>query len=181
MTSDPLPIFRYHPDPTSTGSVQPSTNECAACGVARAFVYTGPVYAADELVDELCPWCIADGTAAEAFDAAFTDVGFGVPDAVPDAVRTEVSQRTPGFAGWQQEHWLYHCDDAGAYLGRVGYAELVAHADALEMVLHEHDPYGWTAEQSQAYVRGLDADGDATAYLFRCLHCDAHLAYSDMA
>jgi uncharacterized protein CbrC (UPF0167 family) len=50
--------------------------------------------------------------------AEFTDVGVGVPNDVPQAVLEEVSQRTPGFLGWQQERWLYHCSDAAAFLGR---------------------------------------------------------------
>ncbi len=34
--------------------------------------HTGPVYAIAELSDNVCPWCIADGSAAERF-AAFSD------------------------------------------------------------------------------------------------------------
>jgi uncharacterized protein CbrC (UPF0167 family) len=112
-----LPEFRYHPDPRGTGVVVDSDAECLACGQARGVIYTGPVYAEEELEQSLCPWCIADGTAAEKFEAEFTDVGFGVPEDVPDSVTAELSERTPGFLGWQQEHWLYHCGDAAAFLG----------------------------------------------------------------
>jgi uncharacterized protein CbrC (UPF0167 family) len=34
-------------------------------------------------------------------------------------------------------------------------------------------------EDSHAYVNRLTASGQPTAYLFRCLHCGAHLAFSD--
>lgn len=54
------------------------TAVCQGCGKARGFVYVGPVYSVEELNDALCPWCIADGSAAEAFGASFTDVGWGV-------------------------------------------------------------------------------------------------------
>jgi len=96
-------------------------------------------------------------------------------------VTHEIATRTPGFLAWQQEHWLYHCGDGSAFLGRVGYLDLQAFPDALEMLLHENDEYGWTAEQSTAYVERLRADGDATAYLFKCNLCGRHLAYSDMS
>lgn len=139
------------------------------------------MFAVEELVEELCPWCIANGSAAETFDAEFTDVGWGVPEGVPPEVLLEIAKRTPGFCGWQQEHWLYHCDDGAEFLGRVGYEELLQSRDALEMVLHENDQYGWTSEQSQAYAETLSANGEATAYLFRCLHCARALAYSDMS
>ena len=114
---DPLPAFPYHPDPVATGSVVESDGTCKACRRARGFVYEGPVYGPQELHGSVCPWCIADGTAAEVLGSEFTDVGVGVPDKVPSAVLEELAFRTPGFSGWQQEHWLYHCRDAAAFLG----------------------------------------------------------------
>jgi uncharacterized protein CbrC (UPF0167 family) len=166
-----VPTFRYHPDPVATGEVIISDAPCRCCGRRREFVYTGPVYSAEEVVDELCLPCIADGSAATLFEAEFTDV-LDVPEDVPPAVLTEVLTRTPGFSGWQQEHWMFHCADAAAYLGKVGYEELLAVPEALEHVLREHGG-------SQEPVRALRADGDATGYLFCCLHCGAHLAYTD--
>ena len=111
-----LPSFRYHPDPLATSSLVESDATCAACDKARGYVYTGPVYAPGEL-EALCPWCIADGTAAETFGAEFTEVGVGAPEDVARDVLEELAFRTPGFSGWQQEHWLYHCGDAAAFLG----------------------------------------------------------------
>ena len=111
-----LPGFRYHPYPLATGSVVESDATCAACGKTRGYVYTGPVYMQDE-PEALCPWCIADGTAAETFGAELTDFGVGVPDDVPREVLEELAFRTPGFSGWQQEHWLYHCGDAAEFHG----------------------------------------------------------------
>lgn len=179
--SDQLPHFRYHPDPVATGSVQGSAAECAVCGRARGWAYAGPVYAGEELDGEICPWCIADGSAAAQLEAEFTDTGWGAPDDVPQPVCQEIAQRTPGFAAWQQEHWLYHCGDGCAYLGPVGAHDLDGHAGALEMLLHEHDDLGWGPEESRHHVDGLDAQGQSTAYLFRCLHCGKELAFSDSA
>lgn len=167
-----LPEFRYHPDPEATGSVAACAEACLRCGQARGFIYTGPVHATEELDRCLCPWCIADGSAAEQFDAEFTDVGWGVPPEVPDAVLQEVATRTPGFSGWQQEHWLYHCGDAAAFLGRVGWTGLQPHPDAIESLQQE---------QSADALMALDVDGAATAYLFRCRHCGRHIAYADSA
>lgn len=139
------------------------------------------MYAIESLHEELCPWCIHDGSAAAAFDADFTDVGWGVPDDVPPEVTEAVSKRTPGFSGWQQERWLYHCSDAAAFLGRSGYAELQSHREAVDMIRAENAGFGWTNSDVDGYLRALHPDGDATAYLFRCLHCGAYLAYSDMS
>ncbi|WP_405729304.1 CbrC family protein [Streptomyces sp. NBC_01537] len=70
--------------------------------------------------------CIADGSAAERYEAQFTEVDSGVAPGVARAVET----RTPGFSGWQQERRLVHCGDGAAFLGRVGAAGPAAHPDA---------------------------------------------------
>ena len=178
--STSLPEFAYHPDPVSTGSVVASDAMCIACGDARGFMYTGPVYAVEEIVEEFCPWCIADGSAAAQFDAEFTDVGLGVPDDVPADVLDVIEHRTPGYEAWQQDHWLYHCRDGAAFLGRAGRAELEPYPEAIETLRAEIAAYdGWDAEQVEQHIAAMDKDGQPTAYLFRCRHCGTHLAYSD--
>lgn len=37
----------------------------------------------------------------------------------------------------------------------------------------------WLYHCADEHLAGLDPDGDLTGYLFRCLHCGTHLAYSD--
>lgn len=167
----------------ATGEVRTDTSSCACCGKERGHLYTGPLHgppATDELEDRLCPWCIANGSAAERFGASFVDVSWGVPDAVPEAVLAELNQRTPSFTGWQQEHWLYHCDDGAAYMGMADYERLTRHPHALQMLLHENDEFGWSEESSRTWVGSMSTDGSPTAYLFRCLHCGIDLAYADM-
>jgi uncharacterized protein CbrC (UPF0167 family) len=161
-----LPSFPYHPNPLATGSVVASDTECLCCGLQRGYVYVGPVYAVTDIGDELCPWCIADGSAAVRFAAQFTEV---TGEAPTDVVR-HVEHRTPGFSGWQQERWLTHCGDAATYLGRVGSRELAAHPDAGETL---RETLGDT------FYAALDAQGQPTAYLFRCRTCTRHLAYAD--
>lgn len=173
--SEVLPVFKYHPDPLATGAIKASDEMCVACDRSRGYIYVGPVYAVEELVEQLCPWCIADGSAARKFDASFTDVGSDAPPGVAPAVTDEVEHRTPGFAGWQQEHWLYHCGDAAAFLGRVGCEELQQTPEALNVLLAQQE-HGEAPD-----VALLDTDGDATAYMFRCLACGTHLAYADCA
>lgn len=169
VTTPTFPAFRYHPDPIATGSVVADAGECESCGEQRGFVYRGPIYCVDE-IEVVCPWCIADGRAAATFDASFTDV-VEPPAGVRSEVVDEILHRTPGFAGWQQERWLFHCGDAAEFLGRVGHAELLDHPDALDMLASDGNP--------PELVEALSTDGDATGYLFRCLSCGQHLAYAD--
>jgi hypothetical protein len=172
---EPLPRFRYHPDPIATESIRPRDDfTCEICGRLRAFSYVGP-YIADnygfENGDEICPWCIADGSAARAWNASFVS-----PAILPDAIRlamseealTELEFRTPSFLCVEQELWLGHHDDAAAFLGAVGF-------DAYQRL----PPLAQAAIRETGYApEVLRNDGDGpTAYLFRCLHCDWHSAF----
>ncbi|MEV6602413.1 CbrC family protein [Actinoplanes sp. NPDC051346] len=186
------PEFRYHPDPLATGSAVRDEHVCAVCGVQRDIRYTGPVYGREPTT--LCLHCIASGeasralgTVTEAVDgsdrldmpAEFSDAVL-VPDEVPVAVVEEITRRTPGFMGWQQESWLYHCADGAAFLGPAGYVELERHPDALDMIREDLRRLGWPPSDTERLLRQLDRAGEPTAYLFRCLHCGSHLASWDL-
>lgn len=175
-----LPTFRYHPDPVTTGVFEARERPCVCCGQARGWVYVPAPYADVALGDGLCPWCIADGSAATRFGARFTIVEPGtVPSDVPTEVVDHLESRTPGFAGWQQERWLFHCGDAAAYLGAIGWDEIRDDREVLGSLTEQAVAMGFTGELAEAFVGSLDVDGSATGYLFRCLHCGTSLAYAD--
>jgi uncharacterized protein CbrC (UPF0167 family) len=56
-----LPEFKYHIDPIGNNVIEESDKECVCCGEKRGYIYTGPVYAIDDLNEQICPWCIASG------------------------------------------------------------------------------------------------------------------------
>ena len=176
-------MFRYHPDPVATGSAVSTDAACSLCGTPRGIRYKGPVYGSQ--TGSLCLHCIASGEAAERLGTAgvgpamFSDA-MGVPDDVPASVVDEVTMRTPGFSGWQQDRWLYHCADAAAFLGGAGYAELAPHPDALASLREDCERLGWPARQVEKFLPSLSKHGQPSAYLFRCLHCGTHLAYWDI-
>ena len=179
-----LPHFTYHPDPIGTGSITQSNAACVVCGKARGFIYSGPVYSAsdEELDDAICPWCIADGSAHERFDAAFTDAagvgGYGEWEDVPEAVVEEVAYCTPGFTGWQQERWFTHCGDGAMFLGVVGRSELRERGqDAIEAIKEASE---MDEEEWDDFFKHLDKDGSPAAYLFQCRHCGKFGGYIDM-
>jgi uncharacterized protein CbrC (UPF0167 family) len=183
MPQEPLPVFRYHPDPVATGSVVPSDRLCRCCGRARGFIYTGPTYAEADLDNGLCPWCIATGAAHERFNATFTD-----PDrigntetwpSVPTEVADAVAYRTPGFQGWQEERWFTCCGDAGAFLGPKGRREL--QEAGVEAVTAIREEIGYEGARWDEYFDDLNRDFGPTAYLFRCLHCGRLGGYSDFS
>jgi uncharacterized protein CbrC (UPF0167 family) len=178
-----LPRFRYHPDPVATGSIQADDRACICCAEVRGFSYV-PVLPIphQEDGDTVCPWCIADGTAHRRFGAAFVDPdavgGYGDWDTVPAAVVEEIAHRTPAFTSWQTGRWWTHCGDGAAFIGVAGAADVAAHGPIT--VDHLRSDLGWPDDAGfRAYIDALDADGQPTAYLFRCLVCAEVGGFSD--
>lgn len=174
-----FPRFKYHPEPTKTGSIVPSTQVCPVCGESRGFAYSGIPYGVKE-VEHICPWCIATGLAHERFGVEFTDIagvgGYGQWEKVPQEVAEEVAFRTPGFAGCQQERWFTHCGDAAEFLGPMSKAELERMGpEAIEAVLRgcEQEGVNW------GFFSKLAQRHKATAYLFRCHRCGQLGGYFD--
>lgn len=176
-----LPTFRYHPDPVATGSIVVSDKTCSCCVEARGYIYVGPVYSEQDVEDELCPWCIADGSAAEEYEATFVDpdgIGnYGEWDEVKEEVIEQVSRRTPGFSGWQQERWWTHCNEAAAFLGLAGNPELRSKwSNAIPAIKEDS---GQSGKDWEAYLAALDKTRGPTAYVFQCLECGELGGYSD--
>jgi uncharacterized protein CbrC (UPF0167 family) len=167
-----LPEFRYHPDPLATGNVKPSKAVCRCCDQTREYIYAGPVYAIEDLDDEICPWCIADGSAAEKFDATFAD-GHPLAEAgLSDDIIEEVTRRTPGYTSWQQEVWLACCNDACEFHGDAPSVEVRAlDGDDLDELLRALE---WSPTDWPDVARGYEPGGDPAIYKFICRHCGRH-------
>ena len=172
---DNLPTFRYHPDPIRSGAIQPDlTAECKSCGQKRGFIYTGPVYSEhDGLDDAICPWCIADGSAAAKFAAYFVDVN-SVADEVPQPVQKELEQRTPGYQSLQESEWRACCGDAAAFLMPVTEKDLMSREFPksrrllARYLITEQDMDSGDASD---FIQTLEPDSGHAAYMFKCLKC----------
>jgi len=186
LAQEPLPHFRYHPDPVATGMLVAREDfVCPVCRRSRAYAYIG-AYCSDnygfENGEEICPWCIADGSAARTLNASFTAGLYPSAPAhaqmSPEA-HTELEQRTPSFFCLQQEVWLDHHGEAAAYIGQVDfdrYLELPPAAQFAVRGCSGDDPR--EALRPTDTVQRLRADGDGpTVYLFQCLHCDWYGAF----
>ena len=111
-----LPNFRYHRNPLATGAIEQSDSVCECCEEARGYIYKASIYS-EKAIDVLCPWCIADGSAAEKFTASFVDDYPLIEAGLNQKIIEEVCRRTPGYISWQQEVWLQHCIDACEFCG----------------------------------------------------------------
>jgi uncharacterized protein CbrC (UPF0167 family) len=135
------------------------------------------VYSQDELSEALCPWCIADGSASEMFDAEFSDDHALAQAGLPANVVTEVTRRTPGFTSWQQEAWLAHCGDACAFLGDAAAEDLVDGTARAQLAGRA----AISPEQWLHFVQNYRPGGDPAVYHFRCLVCGERRFHMDFS
>lgn len=140
----------------------------------RGYIYVGPVYTErDGLDGSICPWCIADGSAAAKFDAVFVDVHV-VADLVPKAVQQELERRTPGYQSLQESEWRACCGDAAAFIKAATEKELMSiefpkSRSALLRYLSTEEHM--ESEDAKEFVETLGPDASHAAYLFKCLKC----------
>jgi len=177
--ADALPTFRFHPAPEQSGAVERSPASCRACGRARGWIYTGPCYGETDLDDELCPWCIADGTAHAKFGASFHDMAW--PEDTAAADRDEIEQRTPGFATFNPFDWPACCGAPMAYLEPAGIGEVRARHRELEgqlmaTIVHE---LGVSGGAARTLLESLHRDHSPSVHVFGCIRCDTRRAHID--
>jgi uncharacterized protein CbrC (UPF0167 family) len=190
--ADPLPGFRYHPDPIATGAVVLSEAPCVCCSRKRGYVYIGATFGkSGDLSERLCPWCIADGSAAHRFSATFNcnvggdcvrfiQVGPNAYDcvereweAVSSAIAKEIEERTPGLSSYQSPKWWTHCRDGAAFIGYVGEVpySIFSEPEAQEFALRIREQWELSDSDWRWYTISPDDQHGFTTYVFRCLHC----------
>ncbi|MEP6835304.1 MAG: CbrC family protein [Gemmatimonas sp.] len=179
-TAESLPTLRYHVDPVASGSVVASNNNRRRCKKVRGFIYTGPAYSDEELDDALCPWCIADGSAFEKFDATFVDSEAFDGDASEESMST-ICERTPGFNAWQSEQWPSCCGEPAAFLTPASYDDIQKRFPRLEgtLMMYIVQKMGISGSAATRTLESLKRDQSPTAFVFKCLHCDGMPAYVD--
>lgn len=177
------PVFRFHPNAYELGIFAAAEGVCDVCKKTRELQYTSSFYAVQEL-EYICPWCIADGSAAREFDGEFSDEvgidatsnerGVVVPTNAAEVI--EVATRTPSYPSWQQEQWRAHCGRPCAYVGDIGADNIARYMDEPDFAADVNGGLGW---DSALLLEHLSAGGDLAGYLFQCLSCGAHRLHVD--
>ena len=123
-----LPVFPYHRDPVASGSIRFGDEVCECCGLARGALYNGVIYAKGN-VENLCPWCIASGAAADKFKAIFFDADFcdetGAMVDLPEHFNRTVFGCTIGFSTFNPIGWWVHCGEPAEYVTRIEPYEMI--------------------------------------------------------
>lgn len=164
-----LPKFKYHPDPINTGAIKESSEVCECCERVTGYIYTSTIYAEDK-IEFICPWCIANGSAAKKYDGLFSDSYPLEEGGISEKIVNEVCKRTPGYNSWQQEEWQYHCDDACAFLGDASKSEL------MEIEGYRLNEFLTTQmiklDVWETILNNYEKGGNPAVYKFKCLHCN---------
>ncbi|MBM3457897.1 MAG: CbrC family protein [Armatimonadetes bacterium] len=165
----PLPTFRYHPNPLATGAIKPGDRVCECCGVARGFVYTAGVYATRD-VEVVCPWCIADGSLAQKWEASLSDAGHSLARAgIAAEIIQEVTERTPGYVCWQSHDWMSCCRDACEFHGDAPQEEIRSLDEP--GLARVSEASGFRVEDLREMVVGYEQGFSPAFYKFVCRHC----------
>ena len=177
-----LPKFKYSPNSYRIDVFKEEEGTCSICNQHRKIKYGSSFYSAEE-PEYICPWCIADGSAAKKYDGEFNDaagvetpLGYESDDelkATFDEKIVEVAQRTPSYVSWQQEVWLSHCNEPCAFLD---YAD----SELISLILHELEADINNAGYDTDLIKEhLSKEGSLVGYLFQCLHCGTHRLHVD--
>ena len=146
---------------------------CGCCGDVRSHVLDtrrspGLIGVVAE-VSALCPWCIADGSAAKKFGGCFVaSIGECDDDESAEggsygARYAALMERTPGFNSWTGCPWASHCSDGCAYMGELRMEEiplLKGRASTLGRFVREH-PELFASEDEEVEEAGEGDDEEA--------------------
>jgi len=128
-------------------------------------------------VENLCPWCIADGRAAKKWDGFFNELANGM--ALPDAVREEVCCRTPAIETWQDWSWPSSTTDALRFVGEVDGKSLLTAADERAVAACLAAFEGWGGTFTRDDLRHVSKGSDPALYLFQDFETGAYTAIAD--
>jgi len=163
-----LPKFKFHPNPLATGAIAESNEVCECCEKARGYIYKASFYSTED-VESICPWCIADGSAARKYEGSFSDEYPLISAGVSKESIEEVCQRTPGYNSWQQEVWQCHCGEPCEFHGDAEKQDIEELSGfKLETFLSSNmvKPEYWVG-----ILKRYEKAGNPAVYKFKCVKC----------
>lgn len=163
-----LPEFKYHPNPLDTGAFVESDKICECCGESRGFIYASQLYCTIQ-IDAICPWCIAEGRVAKKFKGIF-NIDFPLAQAgLSSEIIDEVTERTPGLARVEHEHWESCCSDACEYHGLATRNDILAMD--YELFRELFSALDVAEDEVLRIKREYQPGGNPAIYKWRCRHC----------
>lgn len=173
---NPFPTFPLFADPVAEQSFKRSRKKCDCCAKSRGWIYTCSMYGPGDNDHTLCPWCIADGSAARKFKVSFQQATiFPIAKGSPKLSRSDadlVEHRTPGFVTWQDHGWFICCGRACIYIGEASSKDLAGKwASAVPSMFKGPGLKEWSEQDKANLVKSIRRRGSPAAYIFKCQVC----------
>jgi uncharacterized protein CbrC (UPF0167 family) len=168
-----FPKFRYHPDPFPL-DIAENDVPCPCCGKVTGYVYENTPLCKDD-IEDICPWCIADGSAAEKFDSVF-NASSNIEGISSERV-DELVHRTPGLSTEQDLDWPVHCNDFYSFVGYVYYWHVIKEKGIEKEIEEDLLENGFSVKEVK---KGLRGNGNIRGLLFHCLHCRKYHLHMDI-
>lgn len=99
------------------------------------------------------------------------------PDPIKTGAFLQGGDHTCGCCGWQQEYWYAHCDDLCAFVGYVGWEDIVEMGIAQQIEKNYDEKI--CGSDFEDIKECMTNNGSMQGYLFRCLHCGEYFLYAD--
>lgn len=165
-----LPTFKYNPNALELGIIKAEKIKCSVCLQEKNYNYQSSFYSTHQ-VENICPWCIKDGSAAKKYNGVFVDVA-NCEKVNREEFIEELTTKTPTYSSWQQEFWLAHCGEFCAFDKYVAWEDIEELKEELKSDLDEiKSDYDISQNELEMY---LTSNTGLQGYLFQCLHCKKH-------
>ena len=163
-----IPKFKYNPNPIETECLEKSDKICEVCNKKQGYIATSIMSSVDDIYD-VCPWCIADGSATKKHDGEFV-VHIENAESLSTEVLQELSYRTVAYPAYQELTWLTHCNDGCEFLGHAREQDFkYISEEEIQRLLDENTFTKENIESLRTSNKMLELP-----YLlkFKCIHCN---------
>ena len=156
------PDFKFSPNAYAIDVFKEEAGVCDVCGQTRNLKYDSSFYSVEE-PEYLCPWCIADGSAAKKYNGEFNDYA---------GIEGAPAAEGNGAGAITKEDAL----ETGQPCAFLDYADSATIRPLLTELEEDIEEAGF----DRKFVEdALTKDGWLVGYLFQCLTCKTHRLHID--
>ena len=165
--------FKYIKDSSAVLKYDEEGRLCQCCG-EKVKIFSDMGINSQELVEILCPKCIASGEASKKFDGYFYDLSDNLIENT-EAVE-ELEKRTPILNTWKEIKWPVCCDDYCVFQKEITTKDL----DDRKFVNEVRKNYQKQSDNEKIsnVIEEIDDDG-TTFLLFKCGKCGKYFIIKD--
>ena len=163
---------------------------CSVCNQRTGYIDTGGFHGrfrSGEPLQPFCPWCIANGKAAEKYDGYFNYFSFLALEEselpahikkIPEDQLDELVFRTPRYSSLQGTEWFIHCHSPCIFLGKTKWVAIRNNPDIFNDINNDGVWFNGRKSEEELDAGWLEywlTNEERVGYLFKCFHCGKYL------